>query len=153
MPSTSVGVKSWIVILSAKNALSIVTLLCLAGIGLTYFVWSRYRSDQELIVSGSFQSISGALDDYSVVELRQNYRSRYDRITGALPSVRERDKIVVNGRIFFVHCEKTGEAAPVSIGIEGACLDLHSGQNLRIDYAQIDPTHYRSEPLRIWIIQ
>jgi len=79
-------------------------------------------------------------------------RREFDQIAGLQPTLHERDRLVVDGWVFFVRCERPPDTDPGVVGETGECLRVPIGRRVRVDYVQVLPTQYRPEPLRIWLL-
>ena len=137
----------------ADRAGLLITVICCLAFALTFHVWSRYRSDRDALASGKYKSLIGTLDDYRVARVIRRHHTRLPNgIAGLDSTFREQDAIIVNGRAFYVACERPIDMLP-TIRDEGRCLTLHPGQEVRIDFVETPNAGYRTEPLRISVIE
>ena len=130
-------------------ALAIIIGLFCAWLG--WRAWHRYQSDRMILENGHYQSWTGPLTQYVSIGVRTvGHRSKLDRLAGTPPTQEEQDMLLAGGQDFYVTCTRsTGTPAAVA-GEPGRCLDLHAGQIVRIDFQQLTPSRFSTEPLRIW---
>lgn len=142
--------------LLADHATSAIAAICCLALALTLHLWSRYRADHDAIASGDYQILVGTLDAYRIASVIRHHHAKrlLDGVAGLdFRTFRERDAIIVNGRTFYVACDRPLYLPLPTIGDEGRCLALHTGQEVRIDFIKTAEARYRTEPLRISIIK
>jgi hypothetical protein len=139
----------------ADHATSAITTICCLAFALTFHAWNRYGADLDAIASGNYQTLVGTLDAYRIASVtRYRHTKRLlDGIAGLDSALRERDSIIANGRTFYVACDRPLDVPLPTIGNEGRCLALRTGQEVRIDFIESAGFGYRTEPLRISIIK
>lgn len=136
----------------ADHAGLLIAVICCLAFALIFHLWSGYRSDHEAIASGNYKTMVGTLAGYRVARVIRPHHSRLpDGIAGLDSTFREQDAIIVNGRTFYVACDRPIDM--LSIGNEGRCLALRPGQEVRIDFIETPDAGYRTEPLRISVIE
>ena len=140
----------------ADHAPSAIAAICCLAFALTFHLWKRYRADSDAIASGNYQILVGTLDAYRIASVTRHHHTKrlLDCVAGLNSGMlRERDAIVVNGRTFYVACNRSLDSPLPTIGNEGRCLALRPGQAVRIDFIETAESRYRTEPLRIAIIK
>src|SRR5262249_29845675 len=130
--------------------------VCCLAFALTFHLWNRYRADHDAIASGNYQILVGTLDAYRIASVTRHHHTKrllYGVAGLDFKTLRERDAIIVNGRTFYVACDRSLDLPLPTIGDEGRCLALRPGQEVRIDFIKTAESRYRTEPLRISIIK
>jgi hypothetical protein len=119
-----------------------------------------YYKERALLDQGNYASVTGAIWQNTAVQVT-NYpvKSTAGRHsigisdTAGISSVHERDRLAIEDKYFYVECDRPpDELHPVSIGGNGTCLPVKLKNTVRVDYVVISPDQYRSEPLRIWLL-
>jgi hypothetical protein len=139
----------------ADHATPVIVTICCVGFVLTFQAWNLYRADLNALASGNYQTLVGTLGVYRIADATQyrHSRSLLDGVPGFNSSFLEKDAIVLNGRTFYIACNRTIDGDLPAIGNEGRCLALHAGQQIRIDFIQNPDGSYRTEPLRISVVR
>jgi hypothetical protein len=138
----------------ADHATSVIAAICCIAIALTFHLWNRYRADRDAVASGNYQTLVGTLDGYRIATVTSyHHKNRVlDGVAGLNSTLREQDAIIVNHRTFYVACNKPLDMPLPTIGDEGRCFALRTGQKVRIDFIGTSDGEYRTEPLRISVI-
>ena len=126
--------------------------ICVVSAGITTLAIGHVRRDKRLLEQGGYAIWTGAVGQYTTVEISGRSRRGFDQIGGLQPTLHERDQLVVDGRVFFVQCERPPGTSTGTVGKAGQCLQVPIGRRVRVDYVQVSPTQYRAEPLRIWLL-
>jgi hypothetical protein len=142
----------------ADHAKPIVAVTCCLAFVLSAVAWNHYRVDRNAIASGQYQTVVGALSGYLIASVTRSSQPSPKRLIYQIPGMdptvlHEQDAIVVNGVTFYVDCDQPLEEPWPTVGNNGRCLALHSGQTVRIDFMKTSDDTYRTEPLRIAIIE
>lgn len=138
----------------ADRATSVIVAICCLAFALTVHVWGRYGVDRNAIASGNYQTVVGTLDGYRIAGItRYHHRRLLDGVAGFNSTLREQDAIVVKGRTFYVACNRPLDVPLPTIGNEGRCLALRTGENVRVDFIETSDGGYRTEPLRLSIVE
>jgi hypothetical protein len=131
----------------------VVAAICCLLITLTFLATNGYRSDSRALASGNYKSLAGKLDGYRIADVAmERHRGLSNGIAGLDSTFQEKDAVILRGWTFYVLCTRPLSDSLPTVGTEGRCLNLHVGQDVRIDYLLTSETTYRSEPLRISVI-
>jgi hypothetical protein len=140
----------------ADRATWVVAAICCLAFAITIPVLNRYRADHNAIASGNYKTLVGTLDGYRIASVTRYHHARrlLDGIAGLdSTTLREQDAIIVKGRTFYVACNRPIDLPSPTIGNDGRCLALRAGQEVRIDFIETSDAGFRTEPLRISIVE
>jgi hypothetical protein len=113
----------------ADHAAPIIAALCCLAFVLTFHVWKRYSADRRAITSGNYRTVVGTLDEYRTASVTRYHHTKriLDGVAGLDSTLREQDAIIVDGRTFYIACDKPLDVPLPTIGNEGRCLALRTG--------------------------
>ena len=130
----------------ASPVLAVTGALCLA----TAVSAVRFN-EKRLSAWGNQASLTGPVSLNFALAVDRPAYGKLSRLNGTDP-YRERDQITVGDKAFVIECERSPDLSVGLVGGSGRCLPLHVGQRIKVDYVEIPPSSYRSEPLRITLV-
>jgi hypothetical protein len=111
-----------------------------------------YWQEREILAEGKFAVHSGVVTSYVTAEVNERSGRLFNsnRVAGLRGTLREIDRLVVDGWTFQILCDRSPDEVPGVVGKAGACLKLQPGRIVRVQYVLLSATRYRAEPLRVW---
>lgn len=136
-----------------KHSIGAIAIACALCLAISVPLTLRFARDKLLLDHGEYDRWTGEVTQYTTQAVSRRGSTRFANVSGQPPTWHEHDQLTVEGRTFSVQCDLPPERRPGVVGGIGQCLRLQAGRHVEVDYVQISPTTYRSEPLRIQLIE